>query len=301
MLSILGYETDLGYANSLYYSENTTPLALLSVVKEIDKGKTIESINNSLTVLGDASLSSMHDEKFTTYLKHYGYTDELNMVKIVKNQDMVVFKQNGFFDLAHYMYVNSYSSIHSISDDEYRNVSLYGKVLRIVEPAEKLPTKLGSIANSISDIYSKSEAFTIMFMDKESGYSLFADENINHYKTLNDVTYQIMMNYHYYVSSLIRKHTFSNDAIVRLKEFISKKDRTVFYQTVNSMISSLGVALSASSFEGDDVYDMKYQVIERVQMLLTSGVPVEDWDKFSGVPNIWLESLINDSGNMWTS
>lgn len=300
-LSALGYETDLGYANSLYYGENTTPLALLALVQELKQGGSISSINDSLTAAGNASLSSMHDEKLATYLKHYGYTDELNMVKIVKKYDNMVFKQNGFFDLAHYMYVSRYGSINLITDEEYKSVSLYGKVLRIVEPSANIPTKMGSIVTSISDIYSKSEAFTIMFMDKESGYILFADETVNHYKTLNDVTYQLMMNYHYYISNLIRKHSFSNDALVRLKEFISDEQRHVFYQTINSMILSLGYALSVYSFDGDEVYDMKNQVIERVQILLISGVPVDSWNDFNDVPNVWLESLINDSGMMWTS
>lgn len=301
-LQVLGLDTPASLNNGLYYAENSTPLALLSILEEHKQnGKTLEEINYELTNLTLTSHNNKPDTKLESYFKYYGFNDEVNMVQIVGSHSVNAYSQTGVSDLAHYMFLNNYVSINQVKDEECFNVYKYGKVLRSASKNEPLPTGLGRVLNYIDDVYSKSEAFTIMFIDKESKVDLFVDDKSPYCRILNSLTYQLLMNYHYYISNIIRKHYFHEAEIVRLQEFISYEGRQKFYKIVNSFVNYKNASLvdALKDAESEDVYNITDLVIEKIQILLVSNLPVDRWNEYSSVPNAWLESLIGDAGQLW--
>lgn len=279
--------------------ENSTPLSLLSVHEQCREGFMLEEVNASL-IESEMMFNNDVNRKLKTMLAFYNYFDECNMVDVVyKNSDKVL-QNYGLTDMTHYMFLNKYLSVNEIEEWEYENIYEYGKILKNDFISSKTVTPLGKVLDAVSPIYSKSEAFSLMFFSKEAG-GLFIDESYPYSTVFNEVVYQILMNYHYYINNIVKKKFFTHSEILRVEEFLDGESRRKFYSIAKNILETQEWSAIYNKYftEIDIIYDAQFHVIEKIQMLLISDVPISDWDEYVNIPNIWLEGLTKNTGKLW--
>ena len=278
-----------------------SPLNVLSLKKLYENSsQDFSAVINQLTEAYKRSRYIDSDEKvFDMWLKLHSFNDEATMLNMLidRNSDLVVGGQ--FADLANYMFLTNRKSISNVDVEEWITDNPYIDVHKSQVPYNRLAgaDPLSKALNVMSTNYSMSEVLNIMFMNYESQYELFVKEDLHiggslTSNVMNTTVYQMLMIYYYQIVKEIKKADASNS--LRLQEFTDYSNRQHFYSMVHklSFLGSPELYNSFESFEVADLYETLDNLIDKIQILITSDVPIKNWEELIELPNMWLVSLV---------
>ena len=303
LLNILNIEPPSGYSkrhsNSLSSIINS-PLNILSIKTMTESHADFNSVLKKMNDAYQRSRYTDNDERiFDMWLKLYNFTDESAMLNVLLDRNSELVVGGHFADLANYMFLTNRKTINHVEMEEWITVSPYIDIHKSQVPFNRLSGNdaLSKSLNMMSTNYSISEVLNIMFMNYESQYNLFVQQDLNigaslSSNVINTTVYQMLMIYYYQVVKEIKKS--DPNSCLRLQEFMDYDTRQEFYSVVYrlSFFGNPDLYNSFESLEVADLYETLDGLIDKIQILITSDIPVSAWKDFVGLPNMWLNTLV---------
>lgn len=288
-----GYSKRATTSNCIVHS----PVTLLGFLKMNEQYGGLPSMMNHLSQIFDSSEYANYDAKifdmwFRTHLIDDGYILLNNFLKIKDS----LFLINNFSDLANYVYLTNRKKVEQIDMSEWLINSPF---IKIHNTAPETFNNIDTTLDIMSSNYSISEVINVMYMNYESHYKLFIDEDINvnshiNSVSLNNVVYQMLMIYYYYVLKEITRP--DSNKCLRLKEFTDYDTRQLVYKNIYdlSFMGNPNMYQDLAGLDSDDVYHfMDDRIVAKFFLLVGSNVPVSEWLNLMPLPTEWIRSMVN--------
>ena len=298
LLDILEICTPEGYSKREMsgYSLIHSPVTLLGFIKMHEQYVSLSELINILSEHFKTSKYKSQDDKiFDMWFKMHLIDDGVVLFENFLKVKESLFLVNNFSDLANYIYLTGRDKVEQIQPEEWLNNSSYIKLHNTVYDS---PKNFDTTLNIMSSNYSISEVINIMYMSKESKYKLFIDEEINlsssiNSISLNNVVYQMLMIYYYYVMKEIVRP--DKNRCLRLKEFASFETRQLLYSIIYdlSFMGNPDFYYELSDLNSDEVYHvMDENIVGKFFILVASDLPISEWSNLMSLPTNWIRSMV---------
>ena len=304
LLDIIGVETPSGYSKKHVqkFSIMDSPLSVLSFKKLNSSYHNLISINEKMhDILAETKYVYHEDIIFDVWLKLYGLEDEASYFSFLhqnNNNNLII--GSHFADIVNYMFLTNRKHISQIDDSEWLINNHFLDLNKAQTPFNGLDSKdrFAYAINIMSMNYSISEIINIMFMDYESQYKLFIDEevNVNSFldtKIINNTTYQMLIIYYYNVLKQI-KRADPKDCL-RIKEFMDYDKRQMVYKNIYSLTFSGNPEMyyGFKNLNVMDVYNaIDFNIVNRISVLTESNIPADEWEEYINLPYEWIKNIV---------